>query len=161
MSLVSLFVTFGKKGITLAREGFALGVEQRRQYQSKLLYGGALSEVAFLSEPQSLPGDIYVFGDPRYYFLSSRRQAIAINGLYPPTLLPELWMQIFQELKQAHPPYIFISKDWKDLVSERSPQLASFLQENYRVLRLSESGTWYVSTRLGQSLNHNPSLEKL
>jgi len=130
--------------INLKTENFAFGKEQPLKYQSKIGYKKFLEEISFLSKPESLPGSIYVFGEPLYYYLSGRGQAISINGMYPPTLLPELWGKIVTELKQTRPPYIFVSKRWKLIIAKKSPQFTHFMETNYRVLRKSKAGTWYV-----------------
>lgn len=133
-----------KKSITLVQYRFALSSEQRFNYQRHLLYATFLEEVAFLAEPRSLPGDIYVFGNNLYYYLSGRGQAIAINGSYPPTLLPEHWLQILEELQQVRPPYIFVNHGFKNIIARRSPDLIRWLEQNYRIIRESNAGNWYI-----------------
>ena len=148
LGLVLLFSpvlnSLAKKSLHLARNGFALTREQRLQYQrsSSSAYLEALAEVRFLSEPGSLPGDIYVFGDPIYYLLSGRNQAIALNGWGPELWLPSQSMRLTEQLSQTCPPYIFNAMG--NLVSERSPGTARFIDENYHALRRSNQGIWYV-----------------
>jgi hypothetical protein len=136
--------SLAKKSLDLARHGFALTREQRLQYHrsSSSAYLEALAEVRFLSEPGSLPGDIYIFGDPTYYLLSGRHQAIALNGWGPELWLPSQSMRLTAQLSQACPPYIF--NGMGNLISERSPGTARFIEDNYRALRTSKQGVWYV-----------------
>jgi hypothetical protein len=148
LGLVLLFSpvlnSLAKKSLDLARNGFALTREQRLQYQrsSSGAYLEALSEVRFLLEPGSLPGDIYIIGDPLYYLLSGRNQAIALNGWGPELWLPSQSMRLTAQLSQACPPYIFNAMG--NLISERSPGTARFIDENYHALRRSNRGVWYV-----------------
>lgn len=156
LGLVLLFSpvlnSLAKKSLDLARNGFALTREQRLQYQrsSSNAYVEALAEVRFLSEPESLPGDIYILGDPIYYLLSGRNQAIALNGWGPELWLPSQSMRLTDQLSQACPPYIFNAMG--NLISERSPGTARFIDENYHALRRSNRGVWYA---LKDNREHN------
>jgi hypothetical protein len=148
LGLVLLFspilVSLAKKGLDLARSGFALTKEQRLHYQLSYsnAYADVRAEVSFLSEPGSLPGDIYVFGDPTYYLLSGRGQAIALNGWGPELWLPSQSKRLTEQLTQACPSYIF--NGMGNLISERSPETAHFIDENYRAVRASSRGVWYA-----------------
>jgi len=141
-----ILVSLVSKSLSVARAGFALRKEQRLKYQSKISehYKTAMTEVAFLSEPDSLPGDIYICGNPVYYYLSGRNQAIAINGWSINLLLPEQWAQLTNQLAEVLPPYIFADTLNAELIFKLSPQTSRFIEENYRVLRRSDAGTWYV-----------------
>ena len=103
-----------------------------------------LSEVAFLREPGNLPGRIYVFGNPLYYFLSGRGQAIPLNGWFMELMLTDQWQQVERQLEEVLPPYIFVARDEADLITKRSPQLAHLLRTAYMPLRASQAGSWYV-----------------
>jgi hypothetical protein len=148
LGLVLLFspvlVLLAKKGLDLTRHGFALTKEHRRQYQlnSSVAYAGVRGEVSFLSEPGCLPGDIYVFGDPTYYLLSGRGQAIALNGWGPELWLPSQSSRLNEQLAEACPSYIF--NGMGNLVAERSPETARFIDENYQAVRKSNRGVWYA-----------------
>lgn len=155
LSLALLFSPFllalALKSWSLARHGFAFRKEPRLAYQSVVSqdyqmsdYQTALAEVAFLSAPSSLPGKIFVGGNPVYYYLSGREPAVAANGWMLELFLPEQWEQLTGQLAQARPPYIFIAAEYPVLISERSPATARFLEEQYRVLRQSRAGVWYV-----------------
>ncbi|MEW6003330.1 MAG: hypothetical protein AB1638_11905, partial [Nitrospirota bacterium] len=127
-SLALLFLPFlgnlAKKGIYLAHDSFALRKEKRLLYQSRFNknYPKILSEVAFLSQPGNLPGNIYVFGDPLFLFLSGRNQAIAIHGWALEFFLPDQWDFLTDQLTRAFPPYIFVSKEYLNLIPNRSPR---------------------------------------
>jgi hypothetical protein len=139
-----VFYSLAVKSRDLAANGFALTREQRLQYQrsSSKAYLDVLEEVGVLSEPGSLPGDIYIIGDPLYYLLSGRNQAIALSGWGPELWLPSQSMRLTEQLTQACPPYIFNAMG--NLISERSLGTARFIDENYHVLRRSNRGIWYI-----------------
>ena len=147
---LSVFGSFVKQGYFLARNGFVMKREQQLKYQIKFndVYQTALTEVAFLSEPQSMPGDIFICGDPLYYLLSGRNQAIALNGWDLELLLPEQWTQLTEQLARVFPPYIFVSTYYLDIIKDRSPEVAQFIEKNYRVLRKSDVGIWYVHRKI-------------
>ena len=143
--------SLGKKSLDLARHGFAVTREQRLQYQrsASRAYLEALAEVGFLAEPGSLRGDIYVIGDPIYYLLSGRNQAIALNGWGPELFLPSQSTRLTEQLSKACPPYIFNAMG--NLISERSPGTTQFIEENYHALRRSNRGVWYVVKGKGEN----------
>lgn len=134
------------KSYALARHGFALSGERRRSYQSNVSphYRTALSETAFLSEPSSLSGAIFVGGNPIFYHLSGRGPAVASNGWMLELFLPEQWERLTRELETARPPYIFISAEYPETIKTRSPRTDRFIEENYVELRGGEAGQWYV-----------------
>lgn len=146
-----LIVTLASKSLVLARHGFALDRERRLQYQSVVGqdysvsdYKTALEEVAFLSEPSSLPGKIHVCGNPVYYYLSGREPSIASNGWMLELFLPEQWSEMTAQLAKARPPYLFISAEYPDIIRSRSPLTTNFIEKHYRELRRSSAGVWYV-----------------
>lgn len=154
------------KGRELARYGFALSKEDRLRYQYGLygLYSDIDAEVSVLSGPESVPGPIYVFGDPLFYYLSKRDVAIRIPIW--PFLLPEQLEEVVRDLERASPPYVFVGDKFIDREEDPRPHrpgaaddagvaalpyLASYMRETQRILSekytpLHESavGTWYV-----------------
>ncbi|MBC7909894.1 MAG: glycosyltransferase family 39 protein [Pyrinomonadaceae bacterium] len=150
LSLALLFspvlVSLTRKSLSLITHGFAYGKERRLLYQSEISgsYQTALSETEFLSQPDSLPGGIFVGGNPIYYHLSGRDQAIASNGWMLELFLLQQWAQLNEQLAQSPPTYIFIAREYAKLVPERSPQTTKLISDHYRVLRTSPAGVWYV-----------------
>ncbi len=144
------------KGVSFTRAGLTLQSERRLQYRSKISrqYRTALSEVAFLSEPGNLPGDIYVCGNPLFYYLSGRHQAIASNGWMLELFLSEQWAQMADQLSASRPPYIFIASEYSEMIPERAPQTSRLLEENYRVLRRGDAGVWYVLEKGSHQSTH-------
>ncbi len=134
------------KSLYLAYYGFAYGRERRLLYQSEIsgTYKTALSDLEFLSKPDSLPGAIFVGGNPVYYYLSGRDQAVASNGWMLELFLPEQWAQLNEQLAGAMPSYIFVAPQYVDLIPARSPNTARFIDEHYRVLSTSGEGVWYA-----------------
>ncbi len=130
---------------------FAITSTDRAEFQTSLDagYGETLQEVAFLYEPESQAGSIFVFGDPRYQALSGRRAAIALNGWSPEYWSAEVWQWALDDLEATRPAYIRVSASAARLISERSPQMAEFLELRYRRTRASRNGVWYehLSTR--------------
>ncbi len=135
-----------QKVVPLAQHGFAWGPDRRFAYQCRTddNYRRAATETAFLAEPGSRPGPIYVFGNPIYYRLAGRDQAIALHGWSLELYLPEQWVRLREQLAEARPPYIFVATDTRDLIPARSPETTRFLEQNYEVLRKSDEGVWYV-----------------
>ena len=136
-----------RKAVALVEARGALSSETRLRFQQDVSKGyvAVLGEVGFLREPDSLPGRIYVFGDPLYHFLSGRGQAISLNGWFMEMALADQWRQIATQLDAARPPYIFVANGEADLVSH-SPEVTSLLRQAYRPFRKSQAGSWYVRT---------------
>lgn len=155
-SLLLLFspmlTSAGLKGIDLARNGF-LQKKDRLKYQIAFNrdYRAAVQEVAFLSEPSSLPGSIFVVGDSLFYYLSRRSPAVPfLNAAgYSP---PALWARLVDILEQRRPTYIFVPNNKLAAIRKGTPraapyidELAQFIAADYDVSRTTETGTWYVS----------------
>jgi hypothetical protein len=133
----------------LATHRFAIASTDRSQFQTSLHpgYKEMLDEVAFLHASESVGGSIFVFGNPRYQALSGRRAAIALNGWSPEYWSAEMWQWALDDLETAHPAYIFVSASTENLMAERSPPLAEFLELRYQVTRAGPSGTWYARVK--------------
>jgi hypothetical protein len=154
-SLLVLFspilTSAGMRSIELARNGF-LNKADRLRYQSNFNndYRVALQEVAFLSEPASLPGSIFVLGDPLFYYLSGRRPAVPFlnaAGFSP----PDLWERLVKSFYHTRPAYVFLPKNKLGAIRKYTPRAAAYIDEtarfiatNYDVSHTSDTGTWYV-----------------
>ncbi len=143
--LAPAVIAVGWKWQLLARHDFCVTRTSRHEFMLEdPNYQRAEEETAFLREPASQPGPIYVAGEPIYYRMAHRLPAVAIHGwsleLYPPDVRRELTVQ----LMFARPAYIFIDRTYyAKLIDERYETLAKWLTERYRVQRESEAGTWY------------------
>jgi hypothetical protein len=144
--LLPSFMTVTKDGLSLLRTSLGLNEAERFVYQSEINheYGILRQETAFLSRSDSLPGQIYVFGNPLMYVLSGRTQAIPINGWSLEYLLPDQWQQMAAQFAKALPPYIFVIQSYDDIIAERGASVHQLIQERYRVMRQGQAGTWYT-----------------
>jgi len=138
-------VKTASKAAAFASHGFFLTAAARQAYQFRTApeYREAFDETAFLREPGAKDGDIYVCGDPVYYLFAKRNQAVALTGWALELFLPEQWNQLRSELTARRPPYVFVTRDYADLMRNRSPQTLAFLASRYRPLRTDAHGTWY------------------
>ncbi len=145
--------SLGRCGLQLVRQGFAMTAAQQRQYQNSFSnsYATILQEVSFLSDPASLPGKIYVLGDPLFILLSGRDQAVPINGWFTDMVLPRQWVKLAQDLRNELPPYILVDVFSGETIQKHSSDMVGLLADNYDVLRISNQGTWYV--RKGDAAN--------
>jgi hypothetical protein len=133
------------KARRLVEHRFAITSTDRARFQASLYagYDETPKEVAFLYEPDSQAGSIFVFGNPRYQALSGRRAAIALNGWSPEYWPTGVWRWALDDLETARPAYIFVSASMADLIAERSPPMAEFLELRYEMTRAGPRGTWY------------------
>jgi hypothetical protein len=113
--------------------------------------------VAFLRDPQSHPGPIYVFAMPNLYDIAGRKPAVRYQAIwFRPTVA--LWQRLSRELDRAAPPYILVNDhelgfvlDQNSAVREEVLGVRARLARQYRVLRSDRNGTWYVRHDLARS----------
>ena len=150
--LAMLFAAFGAVSLRgaenfwrLARAGFAIRPGELQVYQFALApeYREAWYETAFLRDSSSRQGDIFVMGDPTYYLLAHRQQAIALNGWMLELYLPEQWRLLRSELKTRRPPYLFVTGENLRLVHERSSATEAFIGVFYRRIHHDARGDWF------------------
>ena len=148
------WIPLGAKCASLVHDRFALSRAGRIRFQNRLSKGGGYpkirAEAAFLSEPGSLPGPIFVVGNPLYYWLSGRDQAVARNGAsFIEYATAEDWSELTESLEQARPNYIFIQRDYDRMFASQAVKCGSFLgllARDYRPGRRTAAGTWYQRT---------------
>jgi hypothetical protein len=149
LALLTLFspslMSLGLKGYRFARYRFAWAADRRNAYQDDLSanYRAARSDLSFLSSPTSRPGKIFVCGNPIFYILSGREQAIPSNGWMLELFLPEQWERFENELLEVRPRYIFVDKEYSALINEHSPDIAAILSDLYTKVHLNSNGIWY------------------
>lgn len=131
----------------LIRHHFARTEKDRITFQGKVnpVYQIIGTDVSFLSDQNSLKGDIFVFGDPRYYYLAGRDQAIPLNGDNPEIMIPEQWMQMEQDLARTLPVYVYLSDYLSGDQSRYAHAIVTIINEHYEPLRRSATGTWYMA----------------
>jgi hypothetical protein len=116
----------------------ARGLERYHRLVSPV-YAEAEAETAFLKLPTSLPGKVYFIGDPVFYLVSDRAQAVPLVGWIPEVLLPEQWVELVAQIHRAKPPYLYLDAQDQSYVPE---SFVRSLSPDYQVLR-SKLGTWY------------------
>jgi hypothetical protein len=109
-------------------------------------YHEAASETDWLRESTSKPGPIFVAGDPLFHTLSGRPMATPMHGWSMELFTPGLWSQLFDQLRIAHPVYIFVEsgeQHYDRQIAEKCPALRDWLTAEYREVRRSRYGVWY------------------
>ncbi len=140
------------KTVFLARDRFALTARGRETHHFRMTRGGAYTkfvpEVRFLSEPGARSGPIFVVGNPLFYWLSGRRQAVPRSGgIMTAYLSTADWMRIAADLRAARPAYVFIQRDHQAILEGAAPRAAPLLAliaSEYRPERSGPLGTWYA-----------------
>lgn len=81
------------------------GAERRLNYMGRFnpAYPALVAETAFLRDPASQPGAIYVFGDPLRYYLGGRTQAAAFPGAWADGYDRDMWARVADELTRVRP----------------------------------------------------------
>jgi hypothetical protein len=105
------------------------------------LYRAMYEDALLLKQGNSLPGDIYVLGNPALYLLTDRGQAVSVNGWSPTMLLDSQWQLLREQLANARPNYVYIMRQYEPVLESG---LISFLKQlDYAPVQQSELGTWY------------------
>ena len=131
--------------LPLSREGIA--VYHARYYPE---YASIRSRTAFLHDPASYRGPIYVFDLPVYYLYAGRRPAIPwVANWFHPTDRP--WKRLLADLNDARPPYVRVAPAALQGIAGHRPSLRDdvagvvpFIESRYRILSRDEDGTWYI-----------------
>jgi hypothetical protein len=132
--------------------------ETMRRYQAAHdpELANAFATTAFLREPGSYPGPIFVFGHPRLYDLAGRWPAIplVIWGTTPPT---GSWNRLMTDLENAAPPYVLVTDRTLRSLLRYDPTLVvevsalrSRLERRYEPIRTDADGTWYLRRDLAE-----------
>jgi hypothetical protein len=133
---------FAQMTLSMVRSQFdftATGLARYHRLVSPV-YAEATAETAFLKQPNSLPGKVYFIGDPVFYLVSDRAQAVPLVGWIPEILLREQWVELVAQIQRAKPAYLFVDAYDQSYVPE---SFMRSLMSDYRVLRRSQVGTWY------------------
>ena len=131
------------KTVVFIRE-ISKGTLWSQAYKSKLSksYKRVLETSHFLREDKSNK-PIYVFGNPLFYFLTQKRQAIPVHGWAWEFYLPEQWSSLISKLDHAKPIYIFISNGYADLIKRKLPDFYEFIETYYFEYSQLDNGMWY------------------
>lgn len=141
-----MLILLGRPALSLVQNRLALDPVDRAAFQNRLSngeYEQVGAEVQFLDDAGSRQGDIYVAGDPLYYWLSGRGQATSLNGWALEFFLEEQWIELANQLDASQAPYVFVSNRYTDLIGARGEPLADLLALKYAVISTSREGTWY------------------
>jgi len=133
--------------IILLRNGIPITAARVREIQRGLndQYTEIEQEVRFLSEPASVPGPIYVFGNNHLYELISRREAILFTAsLSPLRILPDQQELLLDRLRLSRPSYILVSPEGQLVIDKGFRSFQTFLEDHYREFRRSRAGIWYA-----------------
>ena len=136
----------GRLTLTLVEHGLTLDPAERLAFQNEYSggdYNTITSDVQFLKGPSSQQGDIYVAGDPLYYWLSGRGQATSLNGWALEFFLVEQWEELAGQLESSHASYVFMSNFYSGLIERKGQSFLAVLDREYVLLRTSENGAWY------------------
>jgi hypothetical protein len=113
-------------------------------------YASIRTRTAFLREPGSQPGPVYVIDTPTYYVYARRPPAIPLLApWFHPT--DRLWNRLLSQLDEARPPYVRVSESALDALVADRPSLRNdvdaivrLIENRYDTLSRDEDGTWYV-----------------
>lgn len=135
----------GHKTLELAKNRFAITPQDRMRYEQEINpeYAEARVETAFLKEPDSTPGRIFIWGEPVFLYISGRQFAERINSWLLGLMLPEQVKELESELKSIRPPYVFISSHYDDVLVRDCPAIADWLHKEYALISESNAGVWY------------------
>jgi hypothetical protein len=113
-------------------------------------YASIRARTAFLRDPGSQPGPIYVIDTPIYYFQACRLPAMPLLApwFYP---TDRLWKQFFTELKATQAPYVRVSDAALEAMINYRPALRNdvagivpLIESRYDAFARDDEGTWYV-----------------
>ena len=118
----------------LAKHHFALDTENRERYREDVsaAYAGVRADAALLPAG----ADVYVMGNPMYYVVTGRVQPLVLNGWSLELLLPEERAELVREFRAHAPQFVYISDDDNGprVVMARSPELAAYFSQHYRLV---------------------------
>jgi hypothetical protein len=152
-SIITLLILFlptfraiSKKAKFFSNYTFAQSYESRKEILATFdgNYKYSFRNINILTESHSLPGSIWVAGNPLFYYLSGRSQAVQINGWVLELLLPEQWSDLIKQLRKNRPVYIFFDVGYVKLVPNLSPEIVNFIKKNYSIVNHTRDGIWFV-----------------
>ncbi len=100
---------------------------------------------AFLRDDAAAPGPIYVLGDPLFYLLGGRQQALVRNGWGWEVALRRHWDALPAWLQQRRPAYVLVSTEMESMIAGHSPETLTWLASAMEVSHADALGTWYVT----------------
>ncbi|MCB9540154.1 MAG: hypothetical protein H6704_28410 [Myxococcales bacterium] len=142
----ALAVKWTPTAAAVARHVASHGVGDFASYREAvdLRYRRIGEATAFLRDDAATPGPIYVFGDPLYYLLGDREQALVRNGWGWEVALRRHWEALPRTLQARRPAYVLVAADARPLIEARSPETLAWLASNFEVRQSDALGTWYA-----------------
>ncbi len=106
-------------------------------------YAKIRKSIRFLDDSEARRGDIYVFGDPLYYYLSGRKPAAPIIGWPWEFFLHQQLRELPRQLGESRPPYLYIDVRNAEKLNARQAGVPQFVGTHYTELFTDYGGTWY------------------
>lgn len=107
-------------------------------------YASLWASTAFLRDPASTPGPIYVFGDPLIQRLAQRPSAGSVHG-WAWEIQPEaIWRRLEGELVAQPPAFVFADEVHDSMITANAPRLRALLDARFTPRNRAEEGTWYA-----------------
>lgn len=143
--LAPAVIGLGMKWSIWAKYDFAWQGQALQNYQrgEDPHYQEAFEETAFLRDGSSLPGPIFVGGEPVYYRAANRLPANAVHGWSMELYVQPVRERLTEELRNSNCVYVFINRSQSTMIAERYPELMTWLSEKFQVRNVSATGTWY------------------
>jgi len=131
-----------------------INIENRMEYKNLYQYNylQIKNDIKFL-EKENNKSEIYICGDPLYYYLSKKSQPISLNGWCLEFYPDNQYIDLVKELKSKTPEFIFISSEYYDLINGRAIVLKSFIDDNYTNYKGSLQGIWLISKNVNNHSN--------
>lgn len=142
--LLASMAPLREKGRLIQRyAGSGYGGASAQQRGSSTRYGAAWQSTAFLRDPATRPGEVYVFGNPLVHLLSERPHASPIHGWAWELQPTSMWEALGRDLRERQPPFVFVAGDYERLIRERAVGVRQLLDSAYAIRSEAFGGRWY------------------
>jgi hypothetical protein len=100
------------------------------------------------------PGEqIYVMGDPGVMSLLHANQGAEVAGWSMQLMPADVWAELTREIERSRPALIFVDdRGWVRARAGSGRQLFAFINQQYRQIAVTSSGTWYQTDHPGAPL---------
>jgi hypothetical protein len=139
--VMPLWLPLEEKLSALARNGFAGSTSERLAYQAEVdsQWARVVREVDFLHAVDAVPGTIYAYDGPLYWYASGRTPAAVADHTYQ---LPEQRQRWPDAIIGAAPAYLRLPRTFREVLNEIDPHFQEFLDAHYQ--RVRDRPPWYV-----------------
>jgi len=144
--LIIIFIPFAKIILKKTYSFYKynpINIETRLGYKNLYQYNylQIKNDVKFLVTENKISG-IYICGDPLYYYLANKTQAVSLNGWCLELYLDGQYIELIKELKNKAPEFIYISSEYYDLLGTSAKILQTFFNNNYTMYKQNVNGYW-------------------